>query len=284
MIKIVDTFDKISSCFINSTFDKASWLSYLNHIYPDFSNHILEKLSAYDFEKTCRPILENMIKSQERMELCHQNFLLITKALEEKILHKTGKSIDVDIVLYLSGCVAAGYATQIDGRNVVLLGMEKIIELAWEQKTDMYGLIYHELGHLYHDIYGCFLNDFSNDRETYLWMLFSEGIAMYFEQLLVGDLDFFHQDQKGWKSWNQKHFIRSLKAYHSALKHQPKEAKHFFGDWSNYRGWGDVGYYLGARFIRFLTADYQLDEMINFDMIKIEQMYQAFIDATIGAL
>ena len=46
--------------------------------------------------------------------------------------------------------------TNINGRDVILLGVEKILELNWFDEVSMCGLIYHELGHVYHTQYGDF--------------------------------------------------------------------------------------------------------------------------------
>jgi hypothetical protein len=72
-----------------------------------------------------------------------------------------------------------------------------------------------------------------------------------------------------------------LKEFNDYLKHQPSKLKNFFGDWANYRGYGDVGYYLGAKFIHYLSRDYLLDDMIKFDMKTIKQTYETFISASI---
>lgn len=51
----------------------------------------------------------------------------------------------------------------------------------------MYGLIYHELGHEYHNQYGVLDRTLDSNRHQFLWQLFTEGIAMYFEQMLIDD-------------------------------------------------------------------------------------------------
>ena len=86
----------------------------------------------------------------------HNSFCKVTDGLHEKIIESFGKKIDVDIVLYVGLCNAAGWVTTINGKNVILLGIEKIFELNWYDENSMYGLIYHELGHVYHKQYGMF--------------------------------------------------------------------------------------------------------------------------------
>lgn len=62
---------------------------------------------------------------------------------------KNNYRINADVALYLGFCNGAGWVTDIDAKTVVLLGIEKIIELDWVSVDDMRGLVYHELGHVY---------------------------------------------------------------------------------------------------------------------------------------
>lgn len=38
----------------------------------------------------------------------------------------------------------------------------------------------------------------------------------------------------------------------------------YFGDWISYQGHGDVGYYLGCRFVHFILSKYLIDDIISF--------------------
>ena len=58
--------------------------------------------------------------------------------------------VETDIILYLGLCNGAGWATSLDGRDAVLLGIEKIIELNWQDESAMQALIFHEIGHIWH--------------------------------------------------------------------------------------------------------------------------------------
>lgn len=78
--------------------------------------------------------------------------------------------------------------------------------------------------------HGVFYKKSEDNRKNLIWQLFTEGIAMYFEQ-------------------------------------------RYFGDWCNYYGFCDVGYYLGIMFIRSLLKIYEFDEIINFDIDFIDHLY-----------
>lgn len=89
---------------------------------------------------------------------------------------------------------------ELDSHPYVLLGIEKIIELGWWRDDDMIGLIYHELGHIYQMQYGTLKRSLQGG-DAFLWQLFTEGIAMHFEQRLTGNPAYFHQGKNGWAAW-----------------------------------------------------------------------------------
>ena len=107
----------------------------------------------------------------------------------------------MEIVLYLGLCNAAGWVTTMNGKDVVMLGVEKILELNWHELDALYGLVYHELGHIYQKQFSVLERHSEDTKQEFVWQLFTEGIAMYFEQALVGSFDFYHQDANGWKKW-----------------------------------------------------------------------------------
>lgn len=55
-----------------------------------------------------------------------------------------------------------------------------------------------------------------------------------------------------------------------------KANQKYFGDWVSYNGKGDVGYYLGARFVQQLCSKYDFDQLINIDIDSIYQEYMFF--------
>jgi len=91
----------------------------------------------------------------------------VSNNLEEKIISIFGKSLEVDIILYLGLCNGAGWVTTVNNQTRILLGIEKIIELNWRKPNDMIGLIYHELGHVYQDTYGTFKQKFKETLIKY---------------------------------------------------------------------------------------------------------------------
>jgi len=45
-----------------------------------------------------------------------------------------------------------------------------------------------------------------------------------------------------------------------------ESAQDFFGDWQNYKGYSDVGYYIGCEFVKFLRQKYSMDELANMEI------------------
>ena len=280
MIRIIDTCSQIDMLFENEIFNLEKWEVYINSICDNaadiFKNDIKEYLdsSKGDYEKDILPII-NAVNKHPALELLQCSFNKVTNRLNERIIDCFGDALDVDIVLYLGLCNGAGWVTNINGRDTILLGVEKILELNWQDEDSMHGLIYHELGHVYHKQYGVF-NQYSDDMKiNFVWQLFTEGIAMYFEQVLVNDLNYYHQNKNGWREWCDNHFQQILADFSVDLPTMTKQNQKYFGDWVNYCGWGDVGYYLGTKLVHHLCDKYHFKQLIN---LKIDDVYEAYVE------
>ena len=142
----------------------------------------------------------------------------------------------------------------------------------------MNGLIYHELGHVYHKQYGIFNQYSDNSCRNFIWQLFTEGIAMYFEQILINDLNYYHQNKNGWLNWCDNHFQQILTDFQSDLPVMTRFNQKYFGDWVNYHGRGDVGYYLGAKFVQYLCGKYDFEQLIKVEIDDISQEFFRFAE------
>lgn len=255
MIKIIDTYPQIGTLFDDGTFNIEKWELYINFNYDKSANIFKDDLRKYldsgnyVYEKDILPIL-NAVYENSNLETLYSSFCKITDGLNEKIIDHFGCELDIDIVLYIGLCNAAGWVTNINGRDVILLGIEKILELNWCDEDSMYGLIYHELGHVYHKQYGMFHQQSDNNSQNYVWQLFTEGIAMCFEQTLVDNSNYYHQNKNGWLEWCDNHYQQILADFYHDLPTMTKSNQKYFGDWVSYRGKGDVGYYLGTKFVQ----------------------------------
>ncbi len=152
-MKIIDTYDSIYSSYKHNVFDIELWEKYADEISSELKNKVKKDSKRNDFEKQTLPVLNSLIKNRETAKNAHASFLKSTKNLEEKIFEKFNVDLDVTIVFYLGLCNGAGWATTINGKPAILLGIEKITELNWCDEKSMIALIYHELGHIWHFLF-----------------------------------------------------------------------------------------------------------------------------------
>ena len=284
-MKIINTINDIFDIYSSGSFDINKWNNYINRI-----NSKLEQLCVQDmneaintgqvsFKKDYLPILNNVINQKEKLDELQKNFIKVTESLEDNILKKFNKTIDVEIVLYLGLCNGAGWVSEIENKVYCLLGIEKILELNWYDMNSLYGLIYHELGHVYQKQYGVLEREFDNNKHQFLWQLFTEGIAMYFEQTLIADYEYYHQDKNDWKAWCDNHIKLIAQDFNNELDIMTFDNQRYFGDWVYYDGYSDTGYYLGTKFTQYICKQYDFDDILSFDIIIVEQLWQDFINA-----
>lgn len=99
---------------------------------------------------------------------------------------------------------------------------------------------------------------------------------MYFEQSLLNDYTFFHQDNHGWLEWCKNHEDEIKEDFQKDLETMSSGNQRYFGDWVSYQGHQDVGYYLGAIFVQFLTKEHSFDELISFDLNQVSKSFYLF--------
>ena len=186
-MKIIDATKDILTSYENGQFNIEKWKAYIGSMLPDVKDICLrdmaESISAgLSWEDGYLPVLNSVFDNTEKISKIIKSFSKVTENLNERVYEKFGKSLDADIILYLGLCNGAGWVTKVSGKTTVLLGIEKIIELDWCDIDDMNGLILHELGHVYQAQYGVLNRQLASSRDQFLWQLFTEGIAMVFEQ------------------------------------------------------------------------------------------------------
>ncbi len=280
-MKIIDTYTSILTVYNNTEFSFNRWKKYIDSVLPGLLPTIVRDtkrtLCSGDISrKDLLSVLNLVARSQRQAKAAHNSFLQATEILESVIYERFGKNLDVSIVFYLGLCNGAGWVTDYREKTAILLGIEKIIELDWCNIDDMYGLIYHELGHVYQKKYGILKRTFDNDEDSFLWRIFTEGVAMCFEQNLIGDTEYYHQDKNGWKTWCDNHFEQIKLDFEHDMKTMSVSNQRYFGDWVSYNGHGDVGYYLGCRFVRYILSMYEFDEIICFDINNVKELFEQF--------
>ena len=277
-MNIIDATKGLYSAYDSGKFDFEKWEKYADTWIPGVKEICLAdnlrawKDTGYSWENDYLPVLNAVIANPAAIEETVSLFKLITEHLEEKIFARFKKTVDADVVLYLGLCNGAGWVTEVNGRTTVLLGIEKIIELNWFNEDDMNGLIIHEMGHVYQAQHGLIKISIPNP-DYFLWQLFTEGVAMVFEQEIVGNPYYFHQDKNGWKEWCDRNEELILKAFSEDLGTMTSETQRYFGDWVRFEGHGDTGYYLGAKFVRYLLRFDSFDEVIKYDIERVKEEF-----------
>lgn len=283
-MRITDTSDSILSSFDNGLFDAEKWAAYIDKAIPG-AREICEMdkqeciAAGFSWEKDYLPVLNAVYTDEEGRNNAIRSFRLVTNCLNERIIEKFGRTLDTDIVLYLGLCNGAGWVTGLNNKSAVLLGIEKIIELKWYDVDSMNSLIIHELGHVYQDQYGVLHRQFETLQDRFLWQLFTEGIAMVFEQEVEGDSTCFHQYDNKWRDWCHEHITHIKQSFYNDLPEMTNENQRYFGDWVSFEGHGDTGYYLGTDFVRSVLETSSFDEAINFDINVVKSEFERYMKA-----
>ncbi|MBR6376402.1 MAG: hypothetical protein IKS05_01400 [Oscillospiraceae bacterium] len=281
-MRIVDTSHQLLSAFAAGQFDLQKWEAYMDAFVPGAKRLCLEDMrevlkAGFSWEKDFLPVLNAVARDGDKREEAIRSFHRVTDRLDERIRERFGRSPAAELVLYLGLCSGAGWVTEIDRKPVVLFGIEKIMELNWQGENAMIGLVYHELGHVYQDCFGVLRREPVAMEEQLLWQLFTEGVAMVFEQEIAGSPDYFHQYDPAWQQWCGENLGRLKRAFAGDLPTMTHENQRYFGDWVRFEGRGDTGYYLGARFVRFLMEHEDFDSLIGWDLPEVKAGFERFL-------
>lgn len=262
---IIDSFENIYRAFPSGDFSLKQWRAYADDIHSELGALCEDDTKDYDFEKEVLPHIQLLLKNRNQAELIHQSFLVVTDSLKEIIHEKLNADLDVTIVLYLGLCNGAGWATQLGNHPAVLLGMEKILELGWSNISDMRGLLYHELGHIWHFSLRGEVECPLTPKDRAIWQLYTEGMAMYAEQRLCSDTGFYHQDKNGWLDWCKSNKALLFQEYHRRIN-TGESVQDFFGDWNQFLGHSDCGYFIGAELINHLSKTFDNHALSKLDL------------------
>lgn len=274
-MQIIDTCEKIKTLF-PCGFDISIWREYAETISGELPAKCETDAKNYNFEKDILPVI-SLALNETKIEYVDRSFQAVIKDLNANLTKLFDKEPDIKIVLYLGLCNGAGWATDLDGKDTVLLGIEKIIELDWGDETNMRALILHEIGHLWHKINRKFYLPTFTKRQKAMAQLYNEGVAMVCEQILCGDNSFYHQNKDDWLDWcfaNEK----DIKTEYVKRLNRGESVQDFFGDWCSYNGHSDVGYFLGCRFVRYLMKSYSLKDIANISFKKLNNEFTVFVN------
>jgi hypothetical protein len=258
-------------------FEIAVWRSYIAGISPALLEKVENDAKQYDLDRQIIPVINRALCNEKKLEQLHDSFIYATNGLTEKYREKFNQDLDVTIILYLGLCNGAGWATKLNSQNVILLGIEKIVELDWCDKDSVVTLIYHELGHIWHHVNGNLDHVADGIKEKSLWQLYQEGIAMYCEQTLCDVFDYYHQDKKGWLKWCLENEVLLKKEYSRRMENAAS-TQDFFGDWCNYLSYSDAGYFLGCQYIKYMLQKYTINEISHIDFPTLSKEFDNYVE------
>lgn len=230
-MKKVNTVPEILSTFPDSHFDKQKWWDYAGAIHPELPKLCEGDTAKYEFEKDVLPVIETAIGKPERIRRLGSRFEQVVAGLQDRLSVLFDKECEVTVILYLGLCNAAGRVTFLGGEKVILLGVEKILELNWDSEEKLKALLYHEIGHIWHETYGKLeFPAYTQSRQSILQL------------------------------W------------------QEESTQDFFGDWCDFCGHSDVGYYLGCRFVRWMMKESDLWEIATMRYSELLEKYIRFAE------
>ena len=273
-MRVIDSFPQMGRAFERGEFSIAAWRRYAAGISPELPEKLEADAAEYDFAGAVLPVLQQFYEKSEQAALAHASFQKLVGGLSEKFCSVLGSAPEADVILCLGLCNGAGWATSLGGRPVVLLGIEKIVELGWCGEADMAALLYHELGHLWHFQRRTAPAWAEDPAARALWQLYTEGMATYVQQRLFGGRGFYSQDRDGWLTWCGANRARLFSAFRRRVD-GGESVQDFFGDWCAFEGRSDVGYYLGAELVYALAENRSPQQLADLNPDEVYGMLAA---------
>ncbi|WP_150265990.1 hypothetical protein [Paenibacillus tepidiphilus] len=256
------------------------WEDYAVNCFPELKHMLEVDSQAYDRERDIRPVaLAVLTSGWTLLQETHYHLETLIPEIQERFASLFPASREVLVYFYIGLCNGAGWATKVGNTNAVLLGAEKIVELKWHTREAISGLLCHELCHIAHsDLRRTVLdNTYSGMDQRAVWQLYIEGFAQRYEQVLLAQDDFYHQDDHGWLDGCQRNRAILAKEYLRRIRLR-ESVRDFFGDWNSFQGRPDTGYYLGREFIASLEPEYSVEELARFRSEEITPLLVAFLE------
>ena len=216
-------------------------------------------------EKRIFPYLKTRLASMRlaRKRLLEESVGIIHKAMGRFRVHHP-----VYVIIYVGIGLGAGWATIYKKSPALLFGLENIAEEGWTSKSEIRGLVSHELSHLLHSYwrgkvgrrFGC----------SPLWQLYTEGFADRLEFMLQGSSRSHRAkgaDEDDWPSWYSRNRRWLVKEFLKRLE-TDGDMKPFFGSWYTLGGHSQSGYFLGSDLIKTLEKSYSPEEIATLSNIS----------------
>ena len=85
-MRIINTFDTISSCFIDDQFDLEAWRKYTKTFSCELSEKCEQDSEQYDFKKEVVPVVNDVFRKKGAACQANASFLAVTKQLSRNTL------------------------------------------------------------------------------------------------------------------------------------------------------------------------------------------------------
>lgn len=286
MIKIIDAVDeykKILEDNLNSNIEDKikAWEDYHKNKFPELEKKCKDYYEVDGYNWNDVAITKVFNRRQEDysfMMEAYNNILDIFLDIDKRVKEIFSIDLDINIVIYVGLCNAAGWVDEYEGKRAMLFGIDKIAELRWETKEQLDSLVSHELCHVVHYyIRGEVIPKWAekNKYNNGIWNIYEEGFAQYYENKLSKS----QFDSRG-ENWIEicKEKERELKKlYIEALKNEERGTCEFYGDWFKVLGISDAGYYLGAKLIESLNEKYDINSIAKMECEDIEKEVMGFL-------
>ena len=237
-----------------------------------------------DWKKVARErVFPNLEERLPEMRLARKRLLEESQKIIRRAQLRFNDRHSLYVIIYVGIGLGAGWATTYVKSPALLFGLENIAEEGWTDKSEVRGLITHELGHLFHSFWRESVG--KRFRSGPLWDLYTEGFADRFEQLLE-DNENSHiakdSDGQEWLDWCQEN--RQWIASEILKRLERKgDLRTFFGSWYKIRGHSQIGYFMGSELIKEFEKYYPLKKIATLDTIS-QRMKRMLIDTAKGRL
>ncbi|MDO4853456.1 MAG: hypothetical protein Q4A88_08590, partial [Clostridia bacterium] len=127
-MNIINLSKGMLSAFEGDCFHIEKWKTYIDASIPGVKEMCLEDMkqmlqAGFSYEKTFLPVLNAVLREEDKRNKTIESFLKMTEHLDERMIKRFQKNLDVDLILYLGLCNGAGWVVSLNGKRTVLFGI-----------------------------------------------------------------------------------------------------------------------------------------------------------------
>lgn len=182
---------------------------------------------------------------------------------------------DIDWIIYHGLGNGAGGYTRLGSKNVILFGLEKIVDLKWDNEKKLNDLVAHEYSHYIHEaMRGSSLESHQDFQTDMIYRMYVEGLATFGERIMYGR----HKSMSDWYiKCLEKESLLKLR-FNRLLRDESNDLLHFFGDWYPVENLIEAGYFLGMRMIEKWLKTSSIKKIMKAPYIEIKQAYDDYMN------